>query len=363
MATLNEVARLAGVTTATVSNVLRNTQKVKPATVQKVQAAIAATGYRPNLMARALAEGKSSMVALVVPDITNPFYPEFVAVAERVARDRNYFLMVCNTPQRPDIGRAYLSQITGTLAGGVLVLDTCITPEDVAQISNRRAHIVLASNEAIHYSDQVPHVVLDLHRAGEIAGQHLVALGHTCIGAIVGCGLAGRQIVRLGGFESALHAAGLTLLESNTRDTADTIAGGRAAAESLLEANPGITAIFATNDLMAYGAAQVLVGWHPWMWGPSSRPAAVGPSPPANAAVALPCAGVAAPMATATPPGAAAWVLMACRCRRSPCRCRRCWQATVAASISPACSGSPHGRHRCWATVTAACCCRSLAAR
>ena len=229
MATLNEVARLAGVTTATVSNVLRNTQKVKPATVQKVQAAIAATGYRPNLMARALAEGKSSMVALVVPDITNPFYPEFVAVAERVARDRNYFLMVCNTPQRPDIGRAYLSQITGTLAGGVLVLDTCITPEDVAQISNRRAHIVLASNEAIHYSDQVPHVVLDLHRAGEIAGQHLVALGHTCIGAIVGWGLAGRQIARLGGFESALHAAGLTLLESNTRDTADTIAGGRAA--------------------------------------------------------------------------------------------------------------------------------------
>lgn len=259
MATLSEVARLAGVTTATVSNVLRNTQKVKPATVQKVQAAIAATGYRPNLMARALAEGKSSMVALVVPDITNPFYPEFVAVAERVARDRNYFLMVCNTPERPDIGRAYLSQITGTLAGGVLVLDTCITPEDVAQISNRRAHIVLASNEAIHYSDQVPHLVLDLHRAGEIAGQHLVALGHTCIGAIVGCGLAGRQIVRLGGFESALHAAGLTLLESNTRDTADTIAGGRAAAESLLEANPGITAIFATNDLMAYGAAQVLV--------------------------------------------------------------------------------------------------------
>lgn len=52
---------------------LRNTQKVKPATVQKVQEAIAATGYRPNLMARALAEGKSSMVALVVPDITNPF--------------------------------------------------------------------------------------------------------------------------------------------------------------------------------------------------------------------------------------------------------------------------------------------------
>ncbi len=226
MATLSEVARLAGVTTATVSNVLRNTQKVKPATVQKVQAAIAATGYRPNLMARALAEGKSSMVALVVPDITNPYYPEFVAVAERVARDRNYFLMVCNTPERPDIGRAYLKQITGTLAGGVLVLDTGITPEDVEQISNRRAPIVLASNEAIHYSDQVPHVVLNLHRAGEIAGQHLVELGHTCIGAIVGCGLEGMQLGRLEGFKSALSAAGITLHDDCVRNVSDTVAGG-----------------------------------------------------------------------------------------------------------------------------------------
>lgn len=259
MATLSDVARLAGVTTATVSNVLRNPQKVKPSTVVKVEAAIAATGYRPNLMARALAEGKSSMVAMVLPDITNPFYPEFVAVAERVARNRNYFLMVCNTPDRSDIGMSYLKQITDSLAGGVLVLDTGITPEDVAQISNRRAPIVLASNEVTHYDDQVPHVVLDLHRAGEIAGQHLVSLGHTCIGAIVGSGLAGRQIVRLGGFEAALHAAGLTLDPANTRDTPDTIAGGRAAAELLLAANPNITAIFASNDLMAYGAAQVLV--------------------------------------------------------------------------------------------------------
>lgn len=85
MATLSEVARLAGVTTATVSNVLRNPGKVKPSTVKKVEEAIAATGYRPNLMARALAEGRSSMIAMVLPSITNPFYPEFVRVAERVA--------------------------------------------------------------------------------------------------------------------------------------------------------------------------------------------------------------------------------------------------------------------------------------
>lgn len=258
MATLSEVARLAGVTTATVSNVLRNTQKVKPATVQKVQEAIAATGYRPNLMARALAEGKSSMVALVLPDINNPFYPEFVRVAERVARHRNYFLMVCNTDERPDIGRAYLHQIAGTLADGVLVLHTGISADDINALKTRRSPIVLASEEKVDLADQIPHVVVNFHRAGEIAGQHLLTLGHRRIGVIVGCGLEGMQVGRLEGFRDALHAAGVALSDAVIRNVSDTVAGGHDAAVSLLEQHPDLTAIFCTNDLMAYGASQAL---------------------------------------------------------------------------------------------------------
>jgi LacI family repressor for deo operon, udp, cdd, tsx, nupC, and nupG len=258
MATLSEVARLAGVTTATVSNVLRNTQKVKPATVQKVQEAIAATGYRPNLMARALAEGKSSMVALVLPDINNPFYPEFVRVAERVARHRNYFLMVCNTDERPDIGRAYLRQIAGTLADGVLVLHTGISADDINELKTRRSPIVLASEEKVDLADKIPHVVVNFHRAGEIAGQHLLALGHRNIGVIVGCGLEGMQVGRLQGFRDALAAQGVDLPESRILNVQDNVDGGHDAAMALLDQHPGLTAIFATNDLMAYGASQAL---------------------------------------------------------------------------------------------------------
>jgi DNA-binding LacI/PurR family transcriptional regulator len=258
MATLSEVARIAGVTTATVSNVLRNTQKVKPATVQKVEAAIAATGYRPNLMARALAEGKSSMVALVLPDIRNPFYPEFVRVAERVARHRKHFLMVCNTDERPDIGRAYLHQIAGTLADGVLVLHAGINADDINELRSRRSPIVLASEEKVDLADQIPHVVVNFHRAGEIAGQHLLALGHRRFGAIVGAGLEGMQVGRLAGFKSALLAQGLRLAEANIRNVSDNVAGGHDATVSLLAADPKITAIFTTNDLMAYGASQAL---------------------------------------------------------------------------------------------------------
>ena len=138
MATLSEVAQMAGVTTATVSNVLRNPDKVKPSTIKRVKAAIAATGYRPNLMARALSEGKSSMVAIVLPNIINPYYPEFVRIAERVARQRKYFLMVCNTDEQAEIGRAYIRQISGTLADGVLMLHTGISTGEILELRGGR---------------------------------------------------------------------------------------------------------------------------------------------------------------------------------------------------------------------------------
>ena len=258
MATLSDVARLAGVTTATVSNVLRNPHKVKAATVQRVQQAIASAGYRPNLMARALSEGKSSMLALVLPDIVNPFYPEFVRVAERVARQRNYFLMVCNTDERPEIGRAYLQQIAGTLADGVLLLHAGIGAGDIRALKTRHAPIVLASEEEVDLREPVPHVVVNFQRAGEIAAEHLLQLGHRQIGVILGKGLEGLQVGRFTGFAAGLGRAGLVLAPQHICSTPDSIPHGYDAALTLLEANPGLSALFATNDLMAYGAAHAL---------------------------------------------------------------------------------------------------------
>ena len=259
MATLSEVAQIAGVTTATVSNVLRNPDKVKPSTAKRVKAAIAATGYRPNLMARALSEGKSSMVAIVLPNIINPYYPEFVRIAERVARQRKYFLMVCNTDEQTEIGRAYIRQIAGTLADGVLVLHTGIsTPEILELKGGRRSPIVLASEETVVFPETIPHVVVDFRMAGLIAGRHLLQLGHRRIGIIVGQGCDGIQHLRREGFRDALAEAGMTLDEHDVRYVLDSVAGGHEAALSLLNTDPSLTAIFSTNDLLAYGATQAL---------------------------------------------------------------------------------------------------------
>lgn len=257
MATLSEVAKMAGVTTATVSNVLRNPGKVKPSTIKRVKAALAATGYRPNLMAAPCPKASRRWWRSWCPTSSTPTYPEFVRIAERVARQRKYFLMVCNTDEQSEIGRAYIKQISGTLADGVLVLNTGISTGEILELrSGRRSPLVLASEETLEFPDSVPHVVVDFRMAGKIAGQHLIELGHRQIGVIVGNGCDGTHSLRLEGFQDALADAGVSLDQRDVRYVLDSIAGGYQTVCELIETNPALTAIYATNDLLAYGATQ-----------------------------------------------------------------------------------------------------------
>ena len=256
MVTLAEVAQRAKVTGATVSNVLRNPHKVKPETVERVMAAIRELGYRPNLTARALAQGRTSTLALMLSNITNPFYPEFVLAAEREARKRGYFLLVCNTDDDPAIMRAYLEQIAGSLASGVLVMNTNLGESELTDIASRGIAVVLCMWEHVQASRALPCVTTDFAAAGSLAASHLSGLGHRKFGALVGSDSGNPQTIRLDGFATALVAHGHSEKSLVTVQTHDSIECGYEAAMGLLRAKPGVTSIFATNDLMAIGAMQ-----------------------------------------------------------------------------------------------------------
>ncbi|WP_175723970.1 LacI family DNA-binding transcriptional regulator [Burkholderia ambifaria] len=256
MVTLAQVARRANVTAATVSNVLRNPQKVKPATVERVMAAIRELGYRPNLTARALAEGRTSTLALMLSNITNPFYPEFVLAAEREARKRGHYLLVSNTDDDPAITRNYLERIAGTLAAGAIVMNTDLAEAELADIARHGASIVLCMWEHVHASRALPCVTVDFAAAGALAAAHLSGLRHRAFGALVGKGSGGPQSVRLRGFADELAARGHPADALTTVSAHDSIEGGYEAAAALLREKPGLTALFATNDLMAIGAMQ-----------------------------------------------------------------------------------------------------------
>ncbi|HEY2000555.1 LacI family DNA-binding transcriptional regulator [Paraburkholderia sp.] len=256
MVTLAEVAQRAQVTAATVSNVLRNPQKVKPTTVERVMAAVRELGYRPNLTARALAEGRTSTLALMLSNISNPFYPEFVLEAETAARRRGYFLLVCNTDDNPSIARAYLDKIAGTLAAGVIVMNTDVSAAELAEIAQRGSPLVLCMWEGAQASRALPCVTVDYAHAGELAAAHLHELGHRKIGALLGEGSGGPQSERLAGFIEALNARGIATDAIKVRACSDAIEAGYDAARALLTEQPKLTALFATNDLMAIGAIQ-----------------------------------------------------------------------------------------------------------
>lgn len=260
MVTLSEVARRARVTAATVSNVLRNREKVRPETAERVLQAIADLGYRPNLNARALAQGRSSTLALMLSNISNPFYPEFVLAAERAARKAGHFLMVCNTDDDAQIGRAYLNQIAGTFADGVLVMNTDIAMNELCISAMQNGPILLAMWEHPEHPPALPCVAVDFARAGALAASHLLELGHRNIGMLIGDGCGGLQDARSDGFRATLREAGVepgTVAQLQVRDSIDS---GYAACLELLARHPHLSAIFATNDLLAIGAIQALTG-------------------------------------------------------------------------------------------------------
>ncbi|MGN7875228.1 LacI family DNA-binding transcriptional regulator [Roseateles sp. 22389] len=257
MTTLVEVARAAGVTAATVSNVLRNRGKVGEETRRRVLAAVEQLGYRPNLMARALVEGKPHTMALLVSSIANPFYPEFALEVERAARKLGYFLLVCNTNEDPAQERAYLDAIGGALAQGVIVMNADFVQLDALQNLRRRGvPVVLCMWERPQEPPPLPCVAVDLYQAGVLAAEHLLRLGHRRIGAVCGSEPTGNHRWRLRGFLDTMAQAGAALPASCLRYGHDTIDDGRNAAHSLLAGEPGLTAVFATNDLPALGVLQ-----------------------------------------------------------------------------------------------------------
>lgn len=258
MPTLSDVARRAGVTTATVSNVIRGRGSVGAETAERIRAIIAEIGYRPNLAARALAEGRAPTLALLVASIANPFYPEFARAAERRARAEGRFLVVCHTDADPDIGLAYLDRVSAGISEGVLAMAGNLRLSDLAEVAARGVPVVLVMWEESDEAIPLPAITVDFDMAGRIAAEHLAALGHRRIGIVTAGTPDGinPHAKRLAGFRRGLAAVGLAPPASAQSFTPDTIAGGYAGAVALLENTPDLTAIFATNDLIAIGAMQ-----------------------------------------------------------------------------------------------------------
>jgi LacI family transcriptional regulator len=258
MANIKEIAKRAGVSIGTVSNVTTGHRQVSPALEEKVRNAIRELGYHPNHIARSLKVKQTRMLGMIIPDITNPFFPEVMRGAEDASRERQYLLVTANTDEKSEREQKVVSVLRSHRVDGLLIA--------VAPGRGTMAHIRNAVEDGTPtvFLDRVPpgieldSVTVDNLKGAQDCVRHLIRLGHRDIAIITGS-LAldiGRE--RLKGYEAALKEARLKfrrslIFEGDFREDS----GYRLGKEILLRQQRP-TALFVCNGVMTLGVLQAM---------------------------------------------------------------------------------------------------------
>jgi LacI family transcriptional regulator, galactose operon repressor len=254
--TIYDVARLAGVSTATVSRALNGTGQIAPPTRAAIEAAVKQLGYRANTIARSLVTKSTQTIALLLPDTSNPFYAALVSGIQEHALRHGYTMLLCTTEGDAEREEQYLSLLRAKQVDGALVDGLRLPPDRIARFVKDGFPIVCLDRDVD--SDSIPLVQVDNRLGGRLATEHLIELGHSRIGHVTGAQVLGISDERLAGYWEALVNAGI---EADSRLVAEghfTAEGGYAGARALLEASPNLTSIFAANDLSALGVLNAL---------------------------------------------------------------------------------------------------------
>jgi LacI family transcriptional regulator len=253
---MKDVAALAGVSLGTVSNVLNQPHLVAPATQARVHAAIAKLGWVRNDSARQLRAGRSLVIGMVVMDVSNPFFTDIVRGAETHLAERGFSLYIGNSDQLLDREATLLRHFEEQRVDGIILAPIVHGGEQAALITQRGIPLVLVDRAT---NSGFCGVGTDDIQGGLLAGQHLVAQGHTRLAFVGGPADLAQVSDRRRGLELAIAGRPVTL---EAVDTAATdVAAGRAAADQLAARPPGErpTAVAAANDLVAIGLLQGFV--------------------------------------------------------------------------------------------------------
>jgi LacI family transcriptional regulator len=251
-ATIVSVARGAGVSPATVSRFLRG-NSVRNA--DTIRAAIETLGYRPTLAARSLRSGVHYAVAMIVPDIVNPYFASLAKGVESVFRGTQYRVFLCNTDEQSAIDDEVLDDVIHRVDG--IILAPAVEQEDApTQVRKQGLPIVLVDRELCDKS--FDSVLVDNSGGARSAARHLCELGHTQIAMISGplSNTPGR--VRHAGFMEELRRRGIALSESLVQFADFKEAGGQEAMRRLMQLPNPPTAVFCANNAMTIGALKTL---------------------------------------------------------------------------------------------------------
>ncbi len=256
MTTIRDVARRAGVAPITVSRVLNNSGYVKPETRMRVEQAAADLHYVPNMLAHSFRSNRTNTLALVVTDITNPFWTTVARGVEDVASAAGYSVFFCNTDENEAKQAQYLAALLRRRVDGVLLVPVTSSGEAVRSLQRQEVSVVVLDR-------CVDDVEVDTVRGDSIGGaydlvRHLTALGHRAIALLSGPRDLSVSRERAAGYEQALRDGGIAVDETLVQAGTFTVESGAAMMATILERRPDVTAFFAANNFIAAGALQTL---------------------------------------------------------------------------------------------------------
>lgn len=255
MTTIRDVARLARVSTATVSRVFASGTNVRPETADRVRRAARELGYAPNSLARGLRQRRSATWALIIADVENPFLTQVTRGVEDVAQSAGYSLLLCNTDENPEKEDGYLSIAEQYRVTGVLITPT--SSRSSVDHLLARGLPVIAMDRPLGRNLNVDTVLIDSRRAARAAVEILIARGHRRIGCVTGPQRVFTASERVLGYREAHDEAGIPVDEALVHYADFNQQGGRHAATQLLAAAP-VTAMLVANSMMAVGVLHVL---------------------------------------------------------------------------------------------------------
>ncbi|MED5545393.1 LacI family DNA-binding transcriptional regulator [Novosphingobium decolorationis] len=257
MANIKDIARVAGVSVATVSRALSTPSMVRPTTIERIEAAIADLNYQPNHMAAGLRRQRSDNVLVVVPSIYNPFTSAFVEGIENVARTSRMRVLLGITEGDRDALNTYTAMIAGKQADGMILLESNL-PDILINPPAKGTLPPIVSACEYPLDHALPRVKIDNHEASALVVSHLAGLGHRRIAAVTGPIDLVMSQDRLAGYRLGLARAGIEFDPQLVHEGDFTLQSGYDAMVRLLDAGTPFTAVACSNDEMALGAMSAL---------------------------------------------------------------------------------------------------------
>ncbi|HBK59012.1 MAG TPA: LacI family transcriptional regulator [Spirochaetaceae bacterium] len=256
MPSLKDVARLAGVSTSTVSRAINGTIPVSEETRLRVEKAVQDMGYKPNLVARSLRIRSTRLIGLVVPEMQHETFISFIRFTEEAAEAKGYNLIIGSTNSDPDREERFIENLIRRNIDGI-IFSRVSDKSHVLKILDKTKIPVVIIDRTLERED-IPSVVMDNYLSGKLVAEHMLSLGHRTFACITGPLDITINRDRLAGFRDTVLRGGGTLEDKCIYEGNFKFESGKKGIAYLLDTKAQFTGLWAQNDYMAVGALNLL---------------------------------------------------------------------------------------------------------